>query len=119
MYPFVGVGRDNIHMTPDEGEDPAGHRAGVLDDEVPPALDVADVVDDQRPTAVGRAQGKKGVEDMARNPVLGWDELRRVVLHVLGLADELPQQGHEGLPLQRPDHVLQRRRGHRRRLRRR
>jgi len=56
-YPIVGIGGDDIHVATDEGEDFAGNGAGVLDDEVPPAGRVGDVVDEQGTAAGGSAEG--------------------------------------------------------------
>lgn len=84
-------------MHSDERQDFAGLGAGVLDDEVPAVGLVGGVVDDERAAAGGGAVGAEDVEYVGDNPVLLRDEVRRVVLHELGLADELGQKGNEGV----------------------
>lgn len=76
-------------MHSDERQDFAGVSAGVLDDEVSAVGLVGGVVDDERAAPGGGAVGAEDVEYVADNPVLLRDELRRVVLHELGLADQL------------------------------
>jgi len=56
-YPIVGIGGDDVHVATNEGEDFAGNGAGVLDDEVPPAGGVGDVVEEQGTASGGGAEG--------------------------------------------------------------
>lgn len=83
-------------MHSNEGEDFAGLSAGILDDEISAVGLVGDVVDAEG-SAGGGAVGAEDIEHMIDNPVLLRDELRRVVLHELGLADQLGQKPHERL----------------------
>lgn len=75
----------------------SGLSAGILDDEVAAVGLVGGVVDDERSATGGGAVGAEDVEDVADNSVLLRDELRRVVLHELGLADQPREKGHEGV----------------------
>lgn len=84
-------------MTSHEGQDLPRHGAGVLDDDVASAWIIRDMVDHQGSSACGCAIGKKGVQDVLDDPVLLWDQLRWVVLDVLGFADELREEAHEGV----------------------
>lgn len=87
-------------MASDEGEDLGGVGAGVLGDDVSPAIGVADVADDEGAAASGGADGKERVEHVAGHAVLLGDEVRWVVLHVLRLADDLREEGHVGVAIQ-------------------
>lgn len=76
-------------MAADEGENLARGGARVFDDDIAAALGVADVRDDKGTAGSGGAEGEKRVKDMAGDAVFLGDEIRRVVLHVTGLSDDL------------------------------
>lgn len=96
-------------MHADEGDDAVGDGAGVLDDDVAPALGVAHLPHDER--AAPRVGGNRAehVDDVLRHQVLLRDMVRRVVLQARRLADELPEEGDEGFAIKTADGVLERR----------
>lgn len=97
-------------MHADEGDDAAGDGAGVLDDDVAPAVGVAHLPHDKRAATGVRRHRAERVDHVLRHEVLLRDEGRRVVLQALGLADELGEEGDEGVAVQASDGVLERRR---------
>jgi hypothetical protein len=111
-YPLAGVGRDDVHVHADEGDNAAGDGAGVLDDDVAPSLGVAHLPHDERAATRVRGHRAERVNDVLRHEVLLRDMVRRVVLQARRLADELPEEGDEGLVVQTADGVLERRRCH-------
>lgn len=98
--PIRGIGGDDIHVASDEGEDLGGVGAGVLGDDVAPAVAVADVADDEGAAAGGGADWQERVEHVAGHAVLFGDEIWGVVLHVLRLADDLREEGHVGVAIE-------------------
>lgn len=98
-------------MASHEGEDPAGGSTGVLHDDVATADDVAAVGDNEGPAGGagwrGGAVREEGIEDVAGDAILLWDELRGVVLDVAGLADELGEERDKGVPVEVAHQVLQ------------
>lgn len=84
-------------MTPHKGQHFAGDSPRVLDNHVAPAGVVSHVIDEQGSAAGGGAEWEERVEHVLHNSVLLGNQVRRVVLDELGLADELGEEGDEGL----------------------
>lgn len=84
-------------MHADERQDFAGLSSGVLDNEITPIGLVCNMVDDKWAATGGGAEWAEDVEHVPDDPVLLRDEVWGVVLHVLRFADELGQEGHEGV----------------------
>lgn len=104
--PIAGISGDDVHVHPDEGENFPGDGPGVLDDDITPFGEVGDVVNDKGAAAGGGAEGEEGVEDVLDDPVLLGDQIGGVVLHELGLPDELREEGCEGLLVELAERVL-------------
>jgi hypothetical protein len=109
-YPLAGVGRDDVHVHADEGDDAAGDGARVLDDDVAPALGVADLPHDERAAPGLGGHRAERVDDVPRHEVLLRPVDRRVVLQARGLADKLGEEGDEAVALEAAHGVLERRR---------
>lgn len=99
-------------MHADEGDGAAGDGAGVLDDDVAPALGVAHLPHDERAAPGLHGHREERVDHVLRHEVLLRDEGRRVVLQAAGLADELPEEGDEGVAVEAAHGVPERRRCH-------
>ena len=87
-------------MTANKGQDLPRNSSWVLHNDVASAGEVGHVVDHQGTTACGGAEGQQGIEHVLDGSVLLRDEVRWVILEVLGLPDKLGQKGHEGLLVQ-------------------
>ena len=109
-YPLAGVGRDDVHVHADEGDNAAGDGAGVLDDDVAPALGVADLPHEERAAPGVHGHRAEHVDDVLRHALLLRPVGRRVVLQVRGLADELGEEADEAIAVEAAHGVLKRRR---------
>ena len=97
-------------MHADEGDNAAGDGAGVLDDDVAPALDVADLPHEERAAPGVRGHRAEHVDDVLRHALLLRPVGRRVVLQVRGLADQLGEEADEAVAVEAAHGVLKRRR---------
>lgn len=95
--PIGGIGSDDIHVATDEGENLFRDGTRVFNDDVTATLSVADVRDNKGAARSRGAEGAKNIEDMASDAVFLGNEIRRVVLYMTGLADELREEGNVGL----------------------
>jgi len=76
-------------MTTHKRENFSGLSPWVLDNEVSTLGVVSEMIDDERSTSIfGRERGEI-FKQMVYHPVFFWDQLRWVVLQVLGFSDEL------------------------------
>ena len=87
-------------MTTNEGQDVSRHSARILHNDIASALIIGDMVDDQGSSTCGGAIGKKGFQDVLDHSVLLWDQLRGIVLNVLGFPNQFREEGHEGILVQ-------------------
>ena len=88
IYPFVGIGGDDVHVHSDERQDLSGDRSWVLHDEVASSRVIRHMIDHKRTTTSFCAVRTERVEDVVYDSILLRDELRRIVLDELGFADE-------------------------------
>ena len=86
-YPSAGIGRDDIHVTSNEGDYFGRVGARVAYDQMSAAGSVADLFDDQGST-IFSAVWIENFTDVTANQILFGNEVWWVVLDVLGFADE-------------------------------
>lgn len=96
-------------MAPDEGENAIGITARVLSDDIPTAIGVGDVGDNERATAGGGGEREENIKNVAGDAILFGDQFRRVVLDMAGLTDDLGEEGDVGATIERSHEILQRR----------
>nr|GMD79388.1 hypothetical protein Iba_chr13dCG3400 [Ipomoea batatas] len=89
--PISRISSDNIHMHPDERKNLPGLGTRILDDKVAPVGLIGDMVDNEWTAAGGGAEREEGIKNVLYHSVLLRDQLRWVVLHVLGLPNQLSQ----------------------------
>ena len=87
-------------MASNERQNPPRLGAGVLDDDITPAGGIGDMGNDEGSAAGRGAEGEEHVEDVAGDEILLRDEIRRVVLDETGFADELGEEGDEGVAVE-------------------
>lgn len=87
-YPSAGIGRDDIHVTPNEGDYFGRVGARVAYDQMSTAGSVVDLFDNQGST-IFSAVWIENSTDVSANQILLRNEVWWVVLDVLGLADEI------------------------------
>lgn len=88
-------------MATNEGYNLPWGGARVFDDDVSAALGVADVGDNEGSAGIGGTEWEQNIEDMACDAILLGNEIGRVVLDVAGLADDLREEGDEGVAVER------------------
>lgn len=107
--PISRIGSDDIHMHPDERKNLSRLGTRILDDKVAPVGLIGDMVDNEWTATGGGAEREEAIKNVLHHPVLLWDQLRWVVLHVLGLPNQLSQQSYKTLLVQITEGFLHRR----------
>jgi len=98
--PIIRISSNHIHVTTNEGQDIARDSPRILHNDIASALMIGDMVDDQRSSTCGCAVRKKRVQHVFRHSVFLWNQVRGIVLDVLGFPNQLREEAHKGLLVQ-------------------
>ena len=98
--PIIRISSNHIHVTTNEGQDIARYSPRILHNDIASALIIGDMVDDQRSSTFGCAVRKKRVQHVLHHSVFLWNQVRGIVLDVLGFPNQLREEAHEGFLVQ-------------------